>query len=134
MTEFNSWPGSLQIAFFLAPFVIGAVGLGVHYHLAGSRHFEALCSAFKNSPGVIEDLRYWTTVSIRTKAMIVAGITLGAICPTLVVRRGWLNAEDCRNCPIYLKRRLQFSFWCTAVAAIWIMAGWALIELGKPPQ
>ena len=131
MTDLTTWPASLHIAFLLAPFLIGLIGLGIHYHIAGSRHFEVLCSAFQNSPGLIEDLRYWSTISIRTRAMIVAGVTLAAVCPRLVVRRGWLSAEDCKNCPAYLKRRLQISFWCTAIAGFWIMAGWVLIEFDE---
>ena len=113
MTDLTTWPASLHIAFLLAPFLIGLIGLGIHYHIAGSRHFEVLCSAFQNSPGLIEDLRYWSTISIRTRAMIVAGVTLAAVCPSLVVRR------------------LQISFWCTAIAGFWIMAGWVLIEFDK---
>ena len=131
MTEFTAWPINLRLAFLLAPFVIGAVGLGVHYRLTMGRRFEELCSAFQNSPGLKEDLKYWTTISIRTRAMIVSGVMLGAVFPVLVVRRGLLNAEDCRNCPIPLKRRLQISFWCNAVACTWVIAARTIIELGK---
>lgn len=131
MTDFTTWPFGLGLTFLLAPFIFGAIGLGIDFHIAGSRHFKELCVAFQNSPGLVEDLKYWSTISLRTRAMVVAGVTPGVVFPSLVVRRGWLNADDCKNCPLHLKRRLQISFWCNAVACTWLLAGWALIELSK---
>jgi len=131
MIDLYSWPTAAKLFFTVTPFVIALTGVGIGYHIAGTRHFDVLCSAFKNSPGLIEDLKYWSTISLGTRSRIVAGIGLAAVCPKLGIRQGWLNAEDYRGCPLYLKRRLQLSFWCLLVGCAWLVVGWVLIELSK---
>ncbi|MFT0520596.1 hypothetical protein [Pseudomonas faucium] len=131
MIDLHGWPTVAKLFFGITPFVIALTGVGIGYHLAGTRHFGVLCSTFKNSPGLIEALKYWSTISLATRSRIVAGIALAAVCPKIGVRQGWLNAEDYRDCPRYLKRRLQISFWCLLVGCGWLLLGWALIEISK---
>jgi len=131
MIDLSALPAGLKLAFVLAPFIISLTGVGVAYHIAGSRHFYVLCSAFKNSQGLRDDLKYWSTISLRTRSMVVTGIMIASVWPSLGVRQGWLDAEDCKNCPLYLKRRLQMSFWCLVIGCAWLFMAWALIKLDR---
>lgn len=115
----------------LVPLILSVVGVGIGLYIAGSRHFKILCSTFKNSKGLVEDLKYWSTLSIRTRSMVVNRFTLAVVWPNLGIRQGWLNADDYRRCPAYLKRRLQISFWCTLAGWAGIVTGGTLIELGR---
>lgn len=131
MIDLSNVPVGLKMAFVLAPFIISLTGVGIGYHIAGSRHFEVLCKAFKNSQGFVEDFKYWSTISLRTRSMIVSGVTLASVWPGLGIRQGWLDADDCRNCPLYLRRRLQISFWCLLIGCIWLFVVWLLLELDR---
>lgn len=126
----STWPTAVKLVLGIGPFIIALIGVGISCHIAGSRHFDVLCSAFKNSRGLIESLKYWSTISLRTRSRVVAGIALAAVCPELGVRQGWLDADDYRNCPVYLKRRLQVAFWCLVIGCTWLVIAWILIELG----
>ncbi|MGX1022655.1 MULTISPECIES: hypothetical protein [unclassified Pseudomonas] len=131
MIDFSYLPTGVKIALGVVPFTLSMVGIGMGFYIAGSRHFNVLCRTFKNSNGLVDDLKYWSTISIRTRSMVVNRFTLAAVWPNLGIRQGWLNAEDFRNCPVYLKRRLQVSFWCSITGCTGIVAGGTLIELGR---
>lgn len=131
MIDFSNVPMSLKMAFVLAPFIIGLSGVGISYHIAATRHFDVLCTAFRNSQGLVDDLKYWSTISLGTRTRIVYGVTLASVWPSLGVRQGWLEADDCKNCPLYLKRRLQVSFLCLLIGCAWLFLVWALIESGR---
>jgi len=131
MIDFSTLPALMKLVIALMVFAMCLTGLAIGLHIAGTRHFKILCAAFGNSPGVQEDLKYWSTISLRTRAMVVNRITLAVVWPALGVRQGWLNANDYQSCPIYLKRRLRISFWCTLIGWAGIVAGGTLIELGR---
>jgi len=131
MIDFTILPAGIKIVIGLVVFSLSVIGVGIGLHIAGTRHFGILCSAFSNSQGVQEDLKYWSTISLRTRAMVVNRITLAVVWPSLGIRQGWLNSGDYLRCPTYLKRRLTLSFWCTSIGWAGIVVGGTLIRFGR---
>lgn len=131
MIDLSDLPIGVKIALGLVSFTLSVVGVGTGVYIAGSRHFKILCSTFRNSKGLVEDVKCWSTLSIRARSRVVNRFTLAVVWPNLGIRQGWLNADDYRRCPVYLKRRLQVSFWCSLAGFAGIVAGGTLIELGR---
>lgn len=104
----------------LTPFVIGLAGLAIELHIAGSRHFRVMCEALQRSEGLREELRNGGALTLKFRLMTVSAMTAGMFWPALGIRQGWLDPEDSRDFPVYLKRRMKLGMYCLLTAFIWM--------------
>ncbi|WP_046855150.1 hypothetical protein [Pseudomonas sp. CCOS 191] len=120
MIDLSWWPVELRIALLLAPFVIGLAGLAIDLHIAGSRHFKVMCDALQRSEGLREELRNGGALTLKFRLMTVCAMTAGMFWPALGIRQGWLNPEDSRDFPVYLKKRMKLGMYCILIAVVWM--------------
>ncbi len=57
---------------------------------------------------------------MKFRMMTVSAMTAGMIWPALGIRQGWLDVEDSRRFPVYLKRRMKFGMYCMFVGLGWM--------------
>ncbi|MEA3234071.1 hypothetical protein OP492_05345 [Pseudomonas mosselii] len=125
------WPVELRIAFLLAPFVIGLAGLAIALYIAGARHFQVMCDALQRSEGLREELRNGGVLTLKFRLMRVSAMTAGMFCPTLGIRQGWLDPEDSRDFPVYLKKRMKLGMFCIITAIVWMAVVTFLVQFKR---
>ena len=116
MINVSEWPDVMKLTLLLAPFAIGLVGLAIKLHIAATQHFNVMCEALHRSSGLHEELRNGGAFTLKLRLSTVSAMTAGIICPRLGIRQGWLDAEDSRLFPPYLKKRMKLGFYCISVS------------------
>lgn len=116
MIDVSEWPASIKLTLLLAPFVIGLAGLAVMLHIAATRNFNVMCEALQRSSGLHEELRNGGAFTLKLRLSTVSAMTAGIIWPRLGIRQGWLDAEDSRLFPAYLRKRMKLGFYCISVS------------------
>lgn len=120
MIDLSWWPVELRIVLLLTPFIIVLTGLAIQLHIAGSRHFQVMCEALQRSEGLREELKNGGALTLKFRLMTVCAMTAGMFWPKLSIRQGWLNPEDSRDFPVYLKRRMKLGMHCILIAVVWM--------------
>ncbi|WP_312300478.1 hypothetical protein [Stutzerimonas nitrititolerans] len=125
---FETWPLDLQIAFLLAPFVIGLSGAAVQAYIT-YRYYDRIASAFPNSLGVKNLQRLWTGYSFPSRCMRVGSAGGFVLWPNIHIRQGTLDPEEIRNFPPEIKRLMVISFSLLFAGFSWLLIGIALLKL-----
>ena len=107
MIVLSHWPSGLRIAILLVPFVSVFIGIVLITYMASSRQFDVMCAALHRSQCLREELKKGGGYTLKFRSMTVSAMTGELLWPTLSIRRGSLNAEDYREFPVYLKRRMR---------------------------
>lgn len=124
MIDINCWPLKLQIAFLLAPFIVGLSG-GIALAYTTARHYEQIMAAFPSSPGVQNFQRGFAGYSFRSRCMQVA-VTAGFVFwPKKFIRRSELCPDEVHNFPREIKRLMIIS-----IAQLWIAMAWLALLAG----
>lgn len=127
MTGFwNSW---WAFAFMLAPFVFGLSGVAMNTYIARSRDFEIIIASLQNSLWLKQQIPFWGTTSLKSRCYLLGTITGAMLCPKFSVRIGMMDAEELRNFPRHLRRRLLIASWLGIIGGVWLAVGFALIKL-----
>ncbi|UVL87267.1 hypothetical protein [Pseudomonas sichuanensis] len=120
MIDLSWWPVELRIVLLLAPFAVGLAGLAIELHIAASGHFKVMCDALQRSEGLREELRNGGALTLKFRMLTVSAMTAGMFWPALGIRQGWLNPEDSRDFPVYLKKRMKLSMYCIFIGVFWM--------------
>ncbi|QXH44954.1 hypothetical protein KSS93_18965 [Pseudomonas xanthosomatis] len=91
MIDPGSWPTMIKLTLLLMPVFMVLVGITIIWLVAGTRMLFVMCEAFKSSPGIDEDRKLWGALTLKSRSLIVCGISVGMIWPALGVRQGWLS-------------------------------------------
>lgn len=121
MIDISAWSIDIRIAILLVPFVMAVVGLSITTHIAATRQFEVLRTALQNSKGFQDNVRAKGTLTLKFRALIVAGAAVFLLWPDWAIRKGLLDPDDNINFPDYLRRRIRISFWLETPTFIWLM-------------
>ncbi|NIE77416.1 hypothetical protein F3J45_23550 [Pantoea sp. Ap-967] len=128
ITSIRDWPNYIQWIYLCCPLVMGGVGLLIDIHIAGSRHFTVMCNAFKRSTLLAEELSY-AGASLRSRFMVVAGMTSALFWPDIFIGRGQLHPDDNREFPSYLRKRMKLAMLLVVFAVIWSMLSYIFVEM-----
>ncbi|MCO7518084.1 hypothetical protein NJF44_25465 [Pseudomonas guariconensis] len=131
MIDLSEWPSALKIASLFTPFLIMLVGLAIELHIAASRHFEVMCAALQRSRGLHDELKNGGALTLKLRLMTVSAMTAGMMWPNLSIRQGWLDPEDSRLFPAYLKRRMKTGMYCMYIGMGWIAFVVFLVEFKR---
>lgn len=126
MFDPGSWPTMIKLTLLLMPVFMVLIGMAIIWLVAGTRIFFVMCEAFKNSPGIDEDRKLWGALTLKSRSLIVCGVSFGMIWPALGVRQGWLSMADYMAAPVFLKRGLQISFWCNTAGTVLLVVTYYL--------
>ncbi|MFK8329137.1 hypothetical protein M2D63_003820 [Pseudomonas sp. BJa5] len=129
MIDINTWPPSIAIAFGLAPFIIGLSGVAIDTYTARSRDFDLIIASLPNSVWLKMQIPFWGTTRLKSRCYLLTTIAGAMLYPKLSVRLGMMDAEDLRNFPPRLRRRMLIASWLLITAAVWLAIGLALIKL-----
>ncbi|MFK8332335.1 hypothetical protein M2D63_020230 [Pseudomonas sp. BJa5] len=123
------WSSWWAFAFMLAPFVIAMSGVAMNTYMACTRDFDRIIASLPNTSRLTQRIPFWGATDFKTRWYLLAGIAGVMIYPKLCVRLGVVDAEDLRNFPPRLRRRLLMTAWLVNIGCIWLAIGVALIKL-----
>ncbi|MEG0858508.1 MAG: hypothetical protein RSD81_05470 [Pseudomonas sp.] len=129
MIDINTWPPSIAIAFGLAPFVIAMSGVAMNTYMACSRDFDLIISSLPNTGRLPQRMPFWGATDFKSRWYLLAAIAGVMIYPKRCIRLGVVDAEDLRNFPPRLRRRLLVTAWLVNIGSVWLAIGVALIKL-----
>ncbi|KJK17355.1 hypothetical protein [Pseudomonas sp. 2(2015)] len=131
MIDINTWPPSVAIAFGFAPFVILLLGVAMETYIARSRDFDLIIASLPNSLWLKQQIPFWGTTRLKSRCYLLSTICGAMLYPKLCIRLGMMDAEDLRNFPPRLRRRLLIASWLIIVGSAWMFIGVGLIKLSK---
>lgn len=131
MIDLSWWPVELRIVLLLAPFVVGLAGLAIELHIAASSHFKVMCGALQRSEGLREELKNGGALTLKFRLLTVSAMTAGMFWPALGIRQGWLNPEDSRDFPDYLKKRMKLGMYCILIGVFWMALVALLVQFKR---
>lgn len=123
------WGSWWAFAFMLAPFIIGLSGVAIETYTARSSDFDLIIASLPNSRWLKLQIPFWGTTSLRSRCYLLTTITGAFLYPKLCIRLGMMDAEDLRNFPQRLRRRLLVSSWLIIIGCAWLVIGVALFKL-----
>ncbi|SDQ39240.1 hypothetical protein SAMN05216487_1556 [Pseudomonas sp. UC 17F4] len=131
MIDINTWPPSVAIAFGFAPFGILLSGVAMETHIARSRDFDLIIASLPNSLWLKQQIPFWGTTRLKSRCYLLSTICGAMLYPKLCIRLGMMDAEDLRNFPPRLRRRLLIASWLIIIGSAWLFIGVGLIKLSK---
>lgn len=131
MININCWPLSTQIAFGLAPFLIGWVGVSISFYIACSNDFKVMLAALPNSLWVKQQKALWGASRLKSRWYLVCTICGALLYPQYGVRRGLFEVDEMRSFPKSLKYRMIASVWLTGIGFVWIFISLGLYKLAE---
>ncbi|MGF6590967.1 hypothetical protein [Pseudomonas sp. 2835] len=131
MIDINTWPPSIAIAFGFAPFVILLSGVAMETYIARSRDFDLIIASLPNSLWLKQQIPFWGTTRLKSRCYLLSTICGAMLYPKLCIRLGMMDAEDLRNFPPRLRRRLLIASWLIIIGSAWMFIGVGLIKLSK---
>ncbi|QPG63651.1 hypothetical protein HFV04_002375 [Pseudomonas sp. BIGb0427] len=131
MIDINTWPPSVAIDFGFAPFVILLSGVVMETYIARSRDFDLVIASLPNSLWLKQQIPFWGTTRLKSRCYLLSTICGAMLYPKLCIRLGMMDAEDLRNFPPRLRRRLLIASWLIIIGSAWMFIGVGLIKLSK---
>ncbi|WP_079227548.1 hypothetical protein [Pseudomonas putida] len=107
MIDLSDWHVVIRLTVLLMPAVAMLSGLAINGYIAMSRHYTVMCNSFSRSSALQEELRCAGDFGIKSRFLVIAGMTTPLLLPRLFIRRGKLHPGDYRNFPSYLKRSMR---------------------------
>ncbi|MGE8392704.1 MAG: hypothetical protein ACN6QI_09140 [Pseudomonas sp.] len=124
----NSW---WAFAFMLTPFLMGIAGVAMETYIARSRDFDLVIASLPNSLWLKQQIPFWGTTRLKSRCYLLSTICGAMLYPKLCIRLGMMDAEDLRNFPPRLRRRLLIASWLIIIGSAWMFIGVGLIKLSK---
>jgi hypothetical protein len=109
MIDLSGWPIGVRLVLMFVPVVALLGGLAINWHIAMSRHYQVMCDSFSRSTALKEEQRTSGEFGLKSRFLIIAGMTTPLIWPSLFIRRGTLHPDDHDEFPGYLKFRMQLA-------------------------
>lgn len=107
MIDLSNWHVSIRLTVLLIPAAAALSGLAINGHIAMSRHYQIMCDSFSRSSALKEEQRFSGDFGLKSRFLVIAGMTTPLILPGLFIRRGTLHPDDYKQFPRYLRRRMQ---------------------------
>ncbi|MFI7856581.1 hypothetical protein ACIF8Z_06210 [Pseudomonas promysalinigenes] len=107
MIDLSHWHVVIRLTILLAPIAASLTGLAINGYIATSRHYIIMCASFSRSSVLQEEQRFAGDFGIKSRFLVIAGMTTPLMLPGLFIRRGTLHPDDFKEFPIYLKRCMQ---------------------------
>ncbi len=117
MIDLSGLDVSTRLALLSVPAVALLSGLAINGHLAMSRHYKIMCDSFSRSSALRDEQRTSGDFGLKSRFLIIAGMTASLMWPNSFIRRGTLHPEDYATFPVYLRRRMQLSM-CLMVSGL----------------
>ncbi|UVL55553.1 hypothetical protein [Pseudomonas sp. B21-035] len=127
----NFWSSWWAFAFMLTPFVMGIAGVAMETYIARSRDFDLVIASLPNSVWLKQQIPFWGTTRLKSRCYLLSTICGAMLYPKLSIRLGMMDAEDLRNFPPRLRRRLLIASWLIIIGSVWMFIGVGLIKLSK---
>lgn len=129
MIDITTWPPIIVIALGVSPFVIGLSGAAINTYIARSSDFDLMIASLQNCLWVKQQVLFFGTKSLKSRCYLLSTICGAFLYPKISVRLGMFDAEDLRNFPPRLRRRLLVASWLVIVGFVWMMTAAVLIKL-----
>ncbi|ROL71689.1 hypothetical protein [Pseudomonas vranovensis] len=100
-------------------------------YIARSRDFDLVIASLPNSLWLKQQIPFWGTTRLRSRCYLLSTICGAMLYPKLCIRLGMMDAEDLRNFPPRLRRRLLIASWLIIIGSVWMFIGVGLIKLSK---
>lgn len=127
---FEAWPIELQIAFLLAPFVIGLSGLLMVLVMA-YRDLDFIIATFPNSPYVRRQKTLWGGNTLPSRFILTSHLLAVALFPNNYIKRGELDEYEVHKLPYPIKRRMIIAWRLCAIGMAWLALAVGLLKLTK---
>ncbi|POF87142.1 hypothetical protein BGP80_03910 [Pseudomonas putida] len=125
------WKSAWSLVLLLSPFVIALTGVAIDLHIAGSRHFRVMEKALQRSPALDFYINLWGTHSLRSRGLVVAWMSGLLLYPSYSIKKGALHADDVRDFPRFLERRMRIASWLTGSGMLGLLVIYTLLKLTK---
>ncbi|WP_063915042.1 hypothetical protein [Pseudomonas sp. p21] len=109
MLDLSDWHVGIRLVVLLIPAAAALSGLAIDGHIAISRHYQVMCDSFSRSSALNEEQRFSGEFGLKSRFLVIAGMTTPLMLPRLFIRRGTLHPDDYRQFPRYLKRRMKLA-------------------------
>ena len=128
MIDLGGLDVSTRLMLLCMPAVALLSGLAINAHIAMSHHYKIMCDSFRRSSALKEEQGTAGDFGLKSRFLIIAGMTAPLMWPNRFIRRGTLDPDDIKAFPIYLKRRMQLSMFLFVSGLI---LSFALMNLAK---
>jgi len=128
MIDFEYWPPLLKLAFLIGPFFIGISGLAVNVQIAMSRDYKIALSAITSNPYLEQMKPVWGGGNLRSRCLLLSTVSALVAFPKLHLYMGWLDEQELRDFPAYLKRKMIIALWLIFIALLWSLVGYIIIK------
>jgi hypothetical protein len=125
---FETWNLDFQIAFLLAPFVIGLSGVFMILVMA-YRNLDMILDKFPNSQYVRRQKMLWGDSGPYSRFILTSSLAAVALLPKGHIKRGELDENEVRNLPHSIKRRMVVAWWLCFVGMAWLFLAVGLLKL-----
>ncbi|MGH8379680.1 hypothetical protein [Pseudomonas sp.] len=126
-----SWHPGLRLTFLFAPFVFSLLGVAMSTYMAWSRDFELMIASLQNSLWVKQQVPFFGVTRLTSRCYLLGTICGALLYPKTSVRLGMFDADDLRNFPPALRRRLLVATWLIIIGMAWMFIGLGLIKLSQ---
>ncbi|MNE00994.1 hypothetical protein D3C80_934200 [compost metagenome] len=128
MIDFESWPPLLKLAFLIGPFAIGISGLAINVQIAMSRDYKVALSAITSNPYLEQMKPVWGGGNLRSRCLLLSTVSALVAFPRLHLYMGWLDEQELKDFPTYLKRKMIIALWLIFIALLWSLIGYVMIK------
>ncbi|MNO83903.1 hypothetical protein D3C76_752290 [compost metagenome] len=109
MIDLSDCHVGIRLTVLLIPAVAALSGLLINGHIAMSRHYKVMCDSFSRSSALSEEQRFSGDLGLKSRFLVIAGMTTPLMLPWIFIRRGTLHPDDYEQFPRYLKRLMQLA-------------------------
>lgn len=129
MIDFESWPPLLKLAFLIGPFAIGMSGLAINVQIAMSRDYKVALSAITSNPYLEQMKLVWGGVNLRSRCLLLSTVSALVAFPRLHLYMGWLDEQELKDFPPFLKRKMIIAVWLISISLLWAFIGYVMIKV-----
>jgi len=127
-TWFETWCLDLQIAFLLAPFVIGFSGMLMILVMA-YRNLDLILHTFPHSGYVLRQKMLWGSSGLYSRFILTSSLAAVALFPKGHIKRGDLLESEVRSLPRFIKHRMVIAWWLCFAGMAWLLLAVGLLKL-----
>lgn len=125
---FETWPLDYQIAFLLAPFLIGFSGMLMILVMA-YRNLDMILCTFPNSEYVRRQKMLWGDTGLYSRFVLTSSLAAIALFPSGHIKRGELLEKEVQNLPRFIKNRMVIAWWLCVAGMAWLLLAVGLLKL-----
>ena len=128
LIDINSWPLTIQLLFLAAPFSLSAIDLAVTGYAAWSSEFEVVNRGIRSNAYLEQRKRFLGTTSYRARWMVVCAVCGLLTFPRFHSRIGVVDADELKDFPSRLRRKLVVSSWLILIGSAWLAVAYVIVS------